>query len=366
VTPAKPPSDPSFRVNNFDLLRILAASQVVVFHTIAHMGLQPPRFSGVIAAFPGVPVFFALSGYLISTSFERTHNVQSYARNRLLRIIPALWCVVITTVVVAALFGFNFLTPQAVAWFFTQLVGLIWTPHFLRSFGFGSYNGALWTIPIELQFYFLLPILYAAARSPKNRTALFGAAWLAFTVIAYLYARTTAPLAELPDEPLPHKLFRYSFVPHIYLFLSGVLLQRLHAHRSRWIAGKGLYWLAAYIAVHYLVHGGPAINVAKTLLMTVTVISLAFTAPRLAERILRGNDISYGVYIYHGLVINVLLELGCRQDAVWMPVVFVLTFALGWLSWVFVERPFLKRKKNSIHPATVAAAAPDAGAPGPA
>ena len=269
---------------------------------------------------------------------------------------------VVTTVVVAALFGFNFLTPQAVVWFFSQLVGLIWTPHFLRGFGFGSYNGALWTIPIELQFYFLLPILYAAARSPKNRTALFASAWLLFTVIAYLYARTTAPQAELPDEPLAHKLFRYSFVPHIYLFLSGVVLQRLHAHRSRWIAGKGLYWLAAYLTVHFLVLGGPAVYVAKSVLMTVTVIALAFTAPRLSERLLRGNDISYGVYIYHGLVINVLLELGCRRDPVWMFVVFALTFTLGWLSWVFVERPFLKRKKNSIHPATVAGAATDPGA----
>ena len=354
--PAKTPMDPAFRVNNFDLLRILAAAQVVFGHTIGHLAIHPPSFYGLVCAFPGVPVFFALSGYLISASFERTLNLRSFARNRLLRILPALWCIIIVTVVVASLFGFNFLTPRAVAWFFTQLAGLIWTPQFLRGFGFGSYNGALWTIPIELQFYFLLPILYAAARSPRHRTAWIGAAWLVFTAVAYLYATKTLPLAESTSEPILHKLVRYSFVPHIYLFLSGVLLQRWHAHRSRWIAGKGLFWLAGYITLYFLIPASPASYIAKTILMAVTVISLAFTAPGLAERVLRGNDISYGVYIYHGLVLNVLIELGCRQSPVWMIVVFALTFGLGWLSWVFVERPFLKRKQNSIHPATGAAA----------
>jgi len=346
--------DPAFRVNNFDLLRILAAAQVVYMHSIAHLGIPSPPITQIIAAFPGVPVFFALSGYLISASYERTPDLRSYARNRLLRILPALWCVVIVTTAVATAFGYRFLNPTGVVWFMTQLVGLIWTPHFLKSFGFGSYNGSLWTIPIELQFYFLLPLLYAAARPPKRRTATLALAWLVSVVAVYVYALHTPPLAETSDEPLPHKLVRYSFGPHIYLFLTGVLLQRWHAHRSRWIAGRGLFWLAGYIVLTRLVPTGAASYVLCTLVMAVTVISLAFTVPRLAERVLRGNDLSYGVYIYHGLVLNVLIERGAHARLAWLIPVFAATLALAALSWWLVEKPFLRRKRNPLHPTAVA------------
>jgi peptidoglycan/LPS O-acetylase OafA/YrhL len=343
-------ADSAFKVNNFDLLRILAALQVVYFHSIAHLGIRPGPLDRWIELFPGVPVFFALSGYLISASFERSRDLRSYVRNRLLRILPALYCVVIVTVVVAACFGVDFRTPRAVVWFVAQLAGLIYTPGFLRSFGFGSYNGALWTIPIELQFYLVLPILYATA--PRRRlTAWLAGAFAVFAVVAYVYALRTPPMAEVAAEPIAHKLFRYSFLPHIFLFLTGVLLQRGKAHASRWIAGKGLWWLAAYVASTFLPLPNAVGYVFGKVLMAVTVISLAFTARTLARRVLRGNDISYGVYIYHGLVINILLELGCRERPVWLPVVFALTLVLGYVSWVFVERPFLRRKKNSLHPA---------------
>jgi peptidoglycan/LPS O-acetylase OafA/YrhL len=339
-----------FKVNNFDLLRILAATQVVLVHTVAHLGLAPPPGWSLVNAFPGVPIFFAISGFLISASFERTPSLAGYARNRILRIYPALWCVVLLTVAVAALFGFDFPGVRALAWLAAQLVGLVFTPSFLAGFGFGSYNGALWTIPIELQFYALLPLFYAGTRRDgTQRTWRFAAAFAVFLAIAWAYALRSPPLAENVAEPLLHKAFRYSFVPHIYLFLAGALLQRLAAHRSRWIAGKGLWWLGAYLAVHYLLPWGATNYVFGTVLMAIMTVALAYTAPGVSHALLRGNDVSYGVYIYHGLVINVLIELGHRERAGLLPLVVVLTFVAAFLSWRLVERPFLKRKKQTIH-----------------
>ena len=75
---------------------------------------------------------------------------------------------------------------KGAVWYLAQLVGLIFTPGFLQGFGFGSYNGALWTIPIELQFYFLLPLLYLATRRlpEKQRTMVFVATFAVFAIIA--------------------------------------------------------------------------------------------------------------------------------------------------------------------------------------
>src|SRR6202011_6269624 len=78
-----------WRVNNFDLLRLLAALQVAVVHSIGF--LKPTRyFARLMEAgldrFPGVPIFFVISGVLISKSYERSDSLRDYIRNRCLRI----------------------------------------------------------------------------------------------------------------------------------------------------------------------------------------------------------------------------------------------------------------------------------------
>lgn len=367
AAPSAPPApgpvltalDPVFRVNNFDLLRILAAAQVVLGHSQSHLALGRPWFWGLVEAFPGVPVFFALSGYLISASFERSRDLRSYARNRLLRILPGLWSVVLLTVVVTSLFGYSFLNLKALVWLPAQMVGLIYTPGFLKSFGFGSYNGALWTIPIELQFYVVLPLVYVIPMSERRRTQLVAAALAAFSVVTFFFVMGASPLSEGGDEPFSHKVYRYSFIPHIDLFLTGVLLQRLRAHRSRWITGKALPWLAVFCATYFGLHQwlvdhwtparGAFTYVLCTQVMAVTVIACAFTMPRLSERLLRGNDLSYGVYIYHGLVIGALLQMGLKGAWWQMGVVVAITFVVAMASWRLVEKPFLRRKKNALH-----------------
>lgn len=346
---------PDLKHNNFDLLRIAAALQVVLGHGLVHLQVARPAWWPIVEAFPGVPIFFAISGFLISAAYERSSSLQSYAQNRLLRIYPGLWCCILLTVLVAVGFGFDMLQPAAAAWLPAQLAGLIYTPQFLKSFGFGSYNGSLWTIPIELQFYVALPMLYWLGSSRtlgRNRTLAICAA--AFVAVGLVFALSSSPLAEGQVEPALRKLFRYSFAPHIYLFLAGVLLQRWQVQRSSWIAGKGLHWLAVYLLFHFALPYNGYSYIAGTLLMAVATVALAFTAPSLARRLLRGNDISYGVYIYHGLLINVLIELGLRGDAWLVPLLVVLTCVAAYGSWRLVERPCLRRKRQTIHPADAA------------
>ena len=83
------------RENNFDAVRLFAAMQVMVCHGINH--LQITSLSGVVdvfSFFPGVIMFFVISGFLITSSLlrniKRKGGIQ-YIRNRCLRIFPALW-----------------------------------------------------------------------------------------------------------------------------------------------------------------------------------------------------------------------------------------------------------------------------------
>jgi peptidoglycan/LPS O-acetylase OafA/YrhL len=342
---------PESKFNNFDLLRILAASQVLVCHSVLHLHLAaPPWLMQLINAFPGVPIFFVISGFLISLSYERSSSLKSYCRNRVLRIYPGLWCCILSTIAVAALCGYSFASGQAALWAGSQLAGAIYTPEFLKSFGVGSYNGSLWTIPVELQFYFILPALYWLTRhgtaQPSRR---FGLVWVIFVAIGVAASVLFMPPDGPAGEPTLQKLIRYSFLPHFYLFMSGVMLQRLNAHRSRWIAGKGGWWLVLYLALYYALPQAPLALVPMTLLLGIVTVSMAHTVPGVALKLLRGNDISYGVYIYHGLLVNLIVELRLagRIDF-WL--VAAGTYLIGYLSWIAVERPCLRKKKQTISP----------------
>ena len=55
-----------FKVNNFDLLRLLAATEVIFDHYYQHLKLPISHTAlKILYLFPGVPVFFVISGYLI-------------------------------------------------------------------------------------------------------------------------------------------------------------------------------------------------------------------------------------------------------------------------------------------------------------
>ena len=333
-----------FKVNNFDLLRLMAATEVIFDHYYEHLKLPLSHTAlKVIYLFPGVPVFFVLSGYLISASYERNNSIGNYFRNRALRIYPGLWGCIILTLIVFTVTGVNFFNKQTIAWLLTQLIGFIYTPGFLADYGFGSYNGSLWTIPVELQFYIALPVCFLLA--PKGKvTAWFVALFIVFLGLNYAYQFA-------PQENKITGLVRHTFIPHFYLFLTGVVFQRLKLYKSRFIYGKALYWVVPYVAFSmFFFDRIDAIyfTVMQYLFLAPMLISMAYTLPTLADKLLRKNDISYGIYIYHGLILTVIVEMN------WVPhinlfMVIATTVILATLSWIFLEKPFIRRKARTIH-----------------
>lgn len=335
------------RINNFDLLRLLAASQVVLVHCIEYLKLPFPRLAlDFVYLLPGVPVFFVMSGFLISASLERAGNLRAYVRNRVLRIYPGLWaCLILSVLSVLAVRPAVFLTakPSAVAiWLGAQVSFLqFWNPDFLRVYGNGVLNGGLWTIPVELQFYLVLPILYRwwKLREVKRNDWL-----LAMAVVLGFLNWHFAVLRETPvGRTIPVKLYGQTFVPHFYMFVLGVLYQRNFEVIHKLVSGRAALWFLLYAPFPYLsrTYGIHPLNPLSLLMLSLFVISCAFTRPTLASRILKGNDISYGTYLYNLPVINMFRDLGFVGQ--WGPAagVAVLVYGLAFASWKLLEQPVL-------------------------
>lgn len=344
-----------FQTNNFDLIRVVTAVLVLTNHSLAHLQLPVAGWYTVVQQFQRVPMFFVMSGFLLSASFERNSNLKQYFTNRLARIYPALWmCLLISILVFSLIGGLSFMRPDTIPWLTAQGIGLIYTPGFMSKFGYGSYNGSLWTIVVELQFYCALPIIYWLYRRSSKQTLHNGFFYLLFgvsvaaAVIVHFYARSeSGPYATTA------KLLRYSFIPHAYIFMTGIIMQRWKIYEWKWIRGKALLWMGAFLLFSYLSPMNIGTKVIAMVMLACCTISLAYSAPGIATRLLNKRDYSYGIYLYHGMLLSVLVELELIRNVWYFILVTVVTFALSILSYHLIEQPAMswaKRKNKARTP----------------
>ncbi|MFM1916707.1 MAG: hypothetical protein RJB01_222 [Actinomycetota bacterium] len=348
-----------FRLNNFDLIRLLAALQVAVHHAAIHLEV-PGWWWGATQVLPGVPIFFFVSGFLISKSFENSPHLFDYSRNRALRIFPALYACTGLALMSVWLSGY-FTTVQVpgrtlIMWVIGQLTFVqFFNPSFMRGFGSGVLNGSLWTITVEIQFYCLVPVLYALLRwrTPTRRAETLGL--LALIAVFLTTNQVFMSLNHSQTDELAVKLIKVTFAPWFYMFLVGVLAQRNFKVFHRALANRAFLVVPAFVGTAWAGSRfmgwnlGNQIHPALFLPLAAAIFSLAYTVPGLAERVLNRHDISYGLYIYHMPVINLMMFNGYMHQFVYVVVALLASLVLAAVSWFVVERPAIRLKRRSIH-----------------
>jgi peptidoglycan/LPS O-acetylase OafA/YrhL len=222
-------------------------------------------------------------------------------------------------------------------------------------------NASLWTISVELQFYLLIPVLYSVFFRRRQETRYARIAFLllgAGSLLVYTgMDREMTAVGKFHDLPLTLKLLHNSFVPHLWMFMLGIGLHRRFDIVQGWIRDRALAYISAYAIVAYFIDRlAPTGFVAESVailversLLALAVISSAYTMPGLSSRLLRGQDLSYGIYVYHFLVINILVELGLITSLWSILLVFCITLVAAFASWRFVEKPSLALKDRRAH-----------------
>ena len=77
-------------------------------------------------------------------------------------------------------------------------------------------------------------------------------------------------------------------------------------------------------------------------------MSFAYSYKGIGYRILRNQDISYGVYIYHMLVVNILVYFGLKGSYINLLMVFIINSALAMFSWFGIEKIAIRKKHYTI------------------
>jgi len=348
------------RLNNFDLIRLLAAVQVFFMHSVVWLKLPiSPMVAEVVDWFPGVPVFFMISGVLVTHSFVRLPTLRQYLRHRALRIFPALWVCLAISFLLAAWQGnltHSSLFLQTVIWAvmqgsFFQFVNFYVNP--------GVTNGVLWSIATELQFYIVLPLLISGGSHLFKGKARISVALIALAAASSAFhAWNLSHQAQLLPKLFP--IFYASVLANGYLFIFGALAYLWQDRLHHWCQDKFLIFLAIYLIVRSTLFatGIPAYQLHSSMLgmlvyplLGLVIYSFAFSFQGLSQRILKGNDFSYGIYIYHMPVIYALIHLKI-EGASGLALATIAVASLAALSWLFIERPALSLKREEHSPAT--------------
>lgn len=333
------------RGNNFNLVRMAAASAVIVSHAYP-LSLGPEAIEPLASIMPfslgsaAVEVFFAVSGFFIMKSFDRRGSLTDFVAARVLRLYPALIVVALfCTVIVGPLF-----TRLTLSEYFSQPATAAYTPRALSLafLGFGlpgvfannpypGVNGPLWTLYYEVSCYFGLTIagllgLFAKWRFP----ALLAAYALTYAIIRY---------SGLLEGGVP------KFVTlHSVLSLPFLLGMAAYRYRTRIplnaVAAAALAALAAFaVAIDVLPEEATALAISYGALgLGGLKIPVLLTYNRF-------GDYSYGTYIYGWPVAQMIV-------AMWPGITPLLLMALSWImtlpfaiaSWKLIEKPALSYK----------------------
>lgn len=341
------------RANNLNLLRFLAASLVIFSHSYAlAWGKRPEPIYAHLGAMEtggslGVLVFFSISGYLITQSYAARHHLESFLLARVLRIYPGL---IATTFYSAALA--TFATPVPLAKFVADPMTKTFLLH--NSLGFpteyylpgafagipfpGAVNGALWTLPIEMEMYILVALLGLAGYF-AHRT-MFNAFFAVFIVYALIFR---------PSE----WLLIFSGVPEA-LRMAVIFLFGMFFYMNRDRVPLSIPGAVAILALIAIFHKVSDMRTYYLPAIAYVVLVLAFHPKLYFAAFNRLGDYSYGLYIY---AYPVQQLIAYHRNGIQPIPLFLLTFsctlAMAMLSWRFIEKPMLglKPKESAKGPA---------------
>ena len=376
-----------------DGIRGIAMTMVFLAHVAVNAdpgsGLENYHaFKQVVGRFDlALATFFVLSGYLIARPFLRSFvlgtkrpSVRRFARNRLLRIVPAFYLIAALILLRFGLDGAISPTPDnpsgtapASAWW--QLVSVF---TFTQSYTTGSATlpiGQAWSLDVEVAFYAAIPIAAAIAyrlgtrlRTPatRARAALLFVGGLALVSI-YLRQHNDNTLATLASPPL----IIYAFLPGVALAIAEPWAVPVFRDRPRratrfaWAAvGLALLAYALYCYWDFNVETTQIHHALGRRSLMAALFGMALLAALIALQLGTGKvprwadnratnwmgERSYAFYLLHVWIIFEVINLvgadaGTPQLVVAMLLIgFPVTLLLAALSWKYYERPFLERR----------------------
>lgn len=316
-----------------DLLRIIAAAGVVLFH-FEYAATNTHNWYYYVCqwGYLGVPIFFTISGYCILIALQHAKKPSEFIIRRFFRIFPPYWFSLLLIFIIVSLLrvltGANSVVvfPKSIAGFGATL-SLLTKP----VTGIPTLNWVYWTLSFEAFFYI---VVYICSFFKKQ-----------YFTIALL-------LVTLLSIVLPvYKSGVLFFLGYWPLFSIGIAVYQLLHYSAREKLLSAILF-AFSIAGFYTTHQEFYYVLACS--VTVLLIVINHFVPLKDNFLSRLGDVSYSLYLIHvpiGIYIfNQFKTETIKQNLVYcIPFELVLLVMLVWLSKLmhkYIELPAIKYGKR--------------------
>lgn len=322
-------------------IRAVAAGMVFFYHWFFSYVETLPRLirAPFEVGYVGVPIFFALSGFLITIRYYEALKQERigygrYLSKRFIRIYP-LYFVILTLFVVAFQRPESMVPKDARSFFATYTLTQALFPSLLLI---GTTTG--WTLTVEGMYYLLAPgLMKWLHKEQRLRALLLRAAVLSLAAAGLGVGMARLPLAEMMPDTLfgapDTYIMHYTIFGHLADFLVGMVGGILYLRRDElpWLGryARGLAWLntfgmyAMVVALDMIdAEAGSPLN------RTVAFLVALFSASLILSLSL---DNGRRTLLGRGLGSRVMVYLGAISYALYL---IQLTEPCQWLYWIFL------------------------------
>lgn len=339
----------SRRNNNFNLIRMLAATAVLISHSyplaLGHDAVEPLLdWIGLSLGELAVITFFCVSGFFISLSRDRAGSTTDFFAARFLRIYPGLTLVLLLSVF---LIGSVFTTLRASEYFrsgetygylthnLTLFSMKFQLPGVFENNPWPGINGSLWTLFYEVALYVLVGGLGAFAFYSEGRK--FAGFLLFYAALYVAFKAMTLNSSLLSDIHRAEFFFTWSLP-----FVLGMSFYRYRHHIQH--RSIGLVPLAALAACTWRT---PYFFECFVLAWTYLIFYLGFATHPVIDRYNQLGDYSYGVYIYAFPIQEIVAYL-CKGigPVRMMLLAFPLSLLAAIFSWHLIEKPAMAWRRS--------------------
>ncbi len=326
----------NMQTKTFNLIRVIAAFQVFWGHANHHLGTN--FYNKLLDIFEGVPIFFILSGFLIWGSLDRNADFKKYIKKRILRLYPVLFVGLFLSILsIVILYHKNISWAEFGAYILAQSTFFqFWTPGFLRGYGCGTPNGSLWTIIIFIQFY--IGAWFMHKHMKKNTS---------FVVIILISMAFNLFLPQMRNfiPTIVYKLIRETIFPYLWLFILGSFIWKNKTAVLPFF--MKVWWIAGIVLVIITMvgwHEGGLYGVVKSIMQSVMIFGFAYRFPNLHLK----KDLSFEFYVFHMIIINIMIELGYVGSLGAVVTVLLITLLISYITNVCLDKFFYHSKKRQF------------------
>jgi len=344
------------RNNNFDFLRFFAASLVVFCHSFMFSppgSLEPLSYISNGSTNFGklaVSMFFVISGFLITQSYENTISNRAFLLKRCLRILPGL--------AVATLFCMLVVGPIFSSYEISTYFSEFRTYTFLSNIFLrmqrdlpgvfndnplpGNVNGSLWTLWYEFVCYLGVLGLGLAGQLRRKSIILILCAFFFITI-----NWANVPVMWRVNEYLSMLRWQEEYIELIPYFASGSLLYLL---RDK-IPISPVLAIVAFLILLFTLRTS-IYNQIFTIAGSYLIIYFAYSSSLQLGHFTKRGDYSYGIYIYAFPVQQIISQI-LELNNSWMinfAVSYPIILLCAVFSWHWVESPALAMKRRYLKP----------------